>query len=112
MNLKLKTDKELEITDTLLTQMLPSHVLASMKDGVFVTDRHAAVTILYADISGFTAWAADRLPIQVIGMLSKLFCQFDKLCVKHPVYTVHTIGDCYVVLGFVDSNAATLSPSV
>lgn len=37
-------------------------------------------------------------------MLSKLFTKFDKECVRHKVYKVYTIGDCYVVLGFINAN--------
>ncbi|MBK8156698.1 MAG: hypothetical protein IPK55_12220 [Streptococcus sp.] len=33
-------------------------------------------------------------------MLSELFSKFDNLCLKHNVYKVHTIGDCYVILGY------------
>ena len=32
-------------------------------------------------------------------MLSNLFTRFDNLCVDYDVYKVHTIGDCYVVMG-------------
>ena len=32
-------------------------------------------------------------------MLSEMFTLFDKVCVVHNVYKVHTIGDCYVVMG-------------
>ena len=35
--------------------------------------------------------------------LRKLFTEFDKYCMKHEVYKVYTIGDCYVVLGVVDA---------
>ena len=35
-------------------------------------------------------------------MLSNLFSRFDKLCVECDVYKVHTIGDCYVVMGDTD----------
>ncbi len=43
-------------------------------------------------------------PEDVVNMLSKLFTKFDKECVKHKVYKVYTIGDCYVVLGFINAN--------
>lgn len=33
-------------------------------------------------------------------MLSELFTRFDKICITHHVYKVHTIGDCYVVMGY------------
>ena len=36
-------------------------------------------------------------------MLKNLFTEFDKLCVKHKVYKVYTIGDCYVVFGFLNA---------
>ena len=39
---------------------------------------------------------------KVVNTLRKLFTEFDKLCLKHNVYKVYTIGDCYVVLGIVD----------
>ena len=35
-------------------------------------------------------------------MLSDLFTEFDKICVNHKVYKVHTIGDCYVVMGLMN----------
>jgi class 3 adenylate cyclase len=40
---------------------------------------------------------------------------FDKICIKHNLYKVYTIGDCYVVLGVVDiqkRNAAKEARSV
>lgn len=43
-------------------------------------------------------------------MLRELFTEFDKMCVKHAVYKLYTIGDCYVVMGFI--NAAYRNPVV
>lgn len=60
--------------------------------------------ILFADIVGFTQWSSDKKPEEVIGMLSKLFVRFDKLCVRYNVYKVHTIGDCYVAIGYSGEN--------
>lgn len=37
-------------------------------------------------------------------MLSKLFSAFDKECNKEDLYKVYTIGDCYVVMSFLDKN--------
>ena len=36
-------------------------------------------------------------------MLSKLFTEFDKACVKHNLYKVCTIGDCYVAMSYVEA---------
>ena len=101
-NLKKLAGDEIEKTEKLLTQMMPPHVLENMKKGKSVTDRFSHVTLLYADIVGFTYWSSDKNPEQVVGMLSELFTLFDKLCVDHKVYKVHTIGDCYVVMGLMD----------
>lgn len=101
-NLKKLAEKEIEKTEKLLTQMMPPHALDNMKKGKSVTDRFSNVTLLYADIVGFTYWSSDKNPEQVVGMLSELFTHFDKTCVDHKVYKVHTIGDCYVVMGVMD----------
>ena len=83
----------------LLARLLPSHVYANLKKENAVTDKYYEETILYADIVGFTSWSSDKLPDEILGMLSGLFTEFDQACVKHQVYKVHTIGDCYVVMG-------------
>lgn len=102
-NLQKLAAREIQNTEKLLKQMMPAHVVKNLKNGIAPTDSYDSVTILYADIVGFTAWSSNRKPIEVVTMLSKLFTTFDHLCVKNHVYKVHTIGDCYVILGFADT---------
>ena len=92
--------RETEKTEELLTNMMPQHALKDLKDENFSTDRINNVSVMYADIVGFTAWSSVRQPKEVVLKLSQLFTTFDKLCLIHNVYKVHTIGDCYVVMGF------------
>ena len=99
-NLKIKSNKEIRDTEHLLVQMMPAHVVYRLSEGSSVTDKLFDVTILYADIVGFTAWSSGKSPVEVVQMLSNLFTEFDKKCVEFGVYKVHTIGDCYVILGF------------
>ncbi|CAG9332606.1 unnamed protein product [Blepharisma stoltei] len=101
-NLNKRAQREIKNTEKLLNQMIPPQVLRNLHNDVTTTDRYYDVTILYADIVGFTMWSSDKDPIDVVSMLSKLFSIFDHLCVRHNVYKVHTIGDCYVILGFTD----------
>jgi class 3 adenylate cyclase len=68
-----------------------------------VGDEFDEVTILYADIKGFTDYSASVEPKDVVKMLSALFTKFDKVCVQFNLYKVYTIGDCYVVLSFIDA---------
>ena len=98
-NLRGFAEKEISKTDKLLTQMMPPHVLENMRQDRTATDSFKDVTLLYADIVGFTAWSSDKSPKEVVGMLSELFTRFDKKCLDHHVYKVHTIGDCYVIMG-------------
>lgn len=106
-NLNKLAAREIQNTENILKQMMPSHVVKNLKNGVAPTESYEKVTILYADIVGFTAWSSNRKPIEVVTMLSKLFTTFDHLCVKNHVYKVHTIGDCYVILGFADTGDGT-----
>ncbi|CAG9334360.1 unnamed protein product [Blepharisma stoltei] len=99
-NIQLLASKEIEENNNLLGQMMPPDALSKMKEDRNITDRLFQVTLLYADIVGFTSWSSDKTPHDVVEMLSNLFTRFDRKCVEHNVYKVHTIGDCYVVMGY------------
>lgn len=90
---------ELNKIETLLTQMMPPHVFQNLREEIAIADSFQNVTILYADIVGFTAWSSNKESKEVVGMLSEFFTRFDKMCVEFDVYKVHTIGDCYVAIG-------------
>ena len=62
------------------------------------------MTLLFADIAGFTKYSSSVTPEQVVKMLRDLFTEFDKMCLNYNVYKVYTIGDCYVVSGLVNAN--------
>jgi phospholipid-translocating ATPase len=80
--------------------MIPKHIYQKLKEENETTETLTDVIILFADIVGFTQWSSDKNPQAVIEMLSHLFVKFDKLCVKYNIYKVHTIGDCYVAIGY------------
>ncbi|CAG9318895.1 unnamed protein product [Blepharisma stoltei] len=98
-NLAKAANLENQKTEQLLSFMMPKFVLEKYKQFRATTDRLFQVTLLFADIVGFTAWSSDKTPIEVVEMLSNLFTRFDKKCIEFNVYKVHTIGDCYVVMG-------------
>lgn len=58
--------------------------------------------MLFADIVGFTAFSSGKQPSEVVKMLSELFMEFDKQCDSLGLFKLYTIGDCYVVLSFID----------
>jgi class 3 adenylate cyclase len=73
-----------------------------IKHGRGCTDSYQNVTLLYADIVGFTEYSAGKSPRQVIEMLSRLFTDFDKECNRLNLFKLYTIGDCYVVMSLTD----------
>jgi class 3 adenylate cyclase len=63
-----------------------------------LADLFLETTVMFADISGFTAWSSTREPSQVFLLLESLYYQFDKVAQKKGVFKVETIGDCYVAV--------------
>ncbi|GLC38818.1 hypothetical protein PLESTM_000780800 [Pleodorina starrii] len=60
---------------------------------------HPQVTLLFADIKGFTPMCKQVTPREVMTMLNQLFSRFDAMLDKFGVFKVETIGDCYFVAG-------------
>ena len=86
-----------------VSRLLPEHIQETISTGLKSGRVYKDVTILFADIVGFTAYSAGKRPREVIEMLSKLFTAFDKECARQSLFKVYTIGDCYVVMSFIDS---------
>ena len=86
-------------SEALLLNVLPAAVAERLKAGEHqIADGLDEVTILFADIVGFTRFAASRPPAEVVGVLNRLFSRFDALCVAHGVEKVKTIGDGYMAV--------------
>ncbi|GIL79146.1 hypothetical protein Vretimale_16683 [Volvox reticuliferus] len=60
---------------------------------------HEQVTVLFADIKGFTAMSQQLHPARVMLFLDTLYNAFDLLLDECGCYKVETIGDCYMVCG-------------
>jgi class 3 adenylate cyclase len=63
-----------------------------------IADLFPETTILFADISGFTAWSSTREPSQVFVLLETIYKAFDEIAKRRRVFKVETIGDCYVAV--------------
>jgi class 3 adenylate cyclase len=91
--------READRSDALLLNVLPTSVAERLKNGeVTIADRLDEVTVLFADIAGFTAFAADRNAAEVVKVLGGLFSRFDALCAAHGVEKLKTIGDGYMAV--------------
>jgi class 3 adenylate cyclase len=87
-------------SDRLLLNVLPAAVSERLKDGENpIADDFPAVSVLFADIVGFTSMTATMAAHDVIEMLSGLFSTFDELVVERGLEKVKTIGDSYMAVG-------------
>ena len=61
--------------------------------------RHEDVSLLFADIVGFTPLAASMPAEDVVSLLAEIFKRFDELIKRCGVEKIKTIGDAYMVAG-------------
>lgn len=85
-------------SERLLLNVLPASVAARLKRGEVVADHFDQVSILFADIEGFTPYSADKAPTEVVKILNQIFSAFDKLTEKYGLEKIKTIGDAYMVV--------------
>ena len=103
--------EEKKRSDSLLLNILPEDIAAELKQfGKSYARKHDEVTIMFADIKGFTAIAEELEVQELITQLDECFRAFDYIVEKHGLEKIKTIGDAYVcVCGLpkpVDDNAA------
>ena len=53
------------------------------------------VSILFADIVGFTKMSSNKSATQLVGLLNDLFGRFDRMCSQCNCEKISTLGDCY-----------------
>jgi class 3 adenylate cyclase len=84
-------------SERLLLNVLPEPVAARLKnDEGVIADTFASVTVLFADIVGFTP-LAERLPAEeVVAALDRVFGRWDELAARYGVEKIKTIGDAYM----------------
>ena len=89
---------EQEKSERLLLNVLPAPVAARLKEqeGV-IADGFDDVTVLFADIVGFTP-LAERMPAaELVALLDRVFAGWDELAAEYGVEKIKTIGDAYMV---------------
>ena len=84
-------------SERLLLNVLPEPVAARLKEREgTIADDCPAVTVLFADIVGFTP-LSERLPAaELVSLLDRIFARWDALALEHGVEKIKTIGDAYM----------------
>ncbi|WP_228062118.1 adenylate/guanylate cyclase domain-containing protein, partial [Coleofasciculus sp. LEGE 07081] len=87
-------------SERLLLNILPEPIAQRLKrEERTIADYFPEVTVLFADIVGFTELAAQSSPIELVEILNVIFSEFDELTAKHSLEKIKTIGDSYMVVG-------------
>jgi adenylate cyclase len=97
---QLRLNSDLARKDALLSSVLPARIATRMLDGSkMIADGHSDVTVMFADIVGFTKLADTMSPKQIVRLLNQLFSGFDDIADKYGLEKIKTIGDAYLAVG-------------
>jgi class 3 adenylate cyclase len=100
-------DRERAVAERLLLNILPTPIAQRLKDGAAtIADAHPAVTVLFADLVGFTPLAAGLPSTEVVGVLNEVFSRFDRLAARFGLEKIKTIGDAYMAVAGLPDPAA------
>lgn len=100
-----RTEAELERqyarSSALMQTILPPRIAERLISGdeKKIADRVENLSVLFADLVGFTRAAHDLPPEQVIDYLDDFVRSFDDLCALHGVEKIKSVGDCYMAAG-------------
>ncbi len=90
---------EQERSEQLLLNVLPSTIAERLKQQPgAIADAFDSVTVLFADIVGFTEFAGAETAEHVVAVLNALFRRFDDVAERHGIEKIKTIGDGYMAV--------------
>lgn len=88
-----------EQSERLLLNVLPARIASKLKrEHSTIAEKFSNVTVLFADIVGFTQIAGQLSPIELVDLLNYLFSAFDMLTERHNLEKIKTIGDAYMAV--------------
>jgi adenylate cyclase len=89
-----------ERSEALILNIFPKKIAESLKNGQqTIANALDPVTVLFADLVGFTTFSAQVSPTEVVRFLNQIFSHFDALVERHSLEKIKTIGDAYMVVG-------------
>ncbi|MEG5001419.1 adenylate/guanylate cyclase domain-containing protein [Microcoleus sp. B4-D4] len=87
-------------SEELLLNILPAAIALRLKDNEHnIAESFAEVTVMFADIVGFTELSSRISATAVVEVLNDIFSAFDHLADRHGLEKIKTIGDAYMVVG-------------
>jgi len=84
-------------SEQLLLNILPKSIAERLKDGeTTIADSFSNVSVLFADLAGFTRLSTQVPPDEIVALLNRIFSAFDDLAEQYGLEKIKTIGDCYM----------------
>jgi class 3 adenylate cyclase len=84
-------------SEELLLNILPKSIAERLKQGeTTIADSFTDVSVLFADLAGFTSLSTQVAPSEIVVLLNKIFSAFDNLAERYGLEKIKTIGDCYM----------------
>jgi class 3 adenylate cyclase len=85
-------------SERLLLNVLPEAIAVRLKRGEEpIADHHDEISVLFADLAGFTVRSAREAPAETVAVLNEVFSVFDDLVRRYRLEKIRTIGDSYMV---------------
>ena len=90
--------------ERLLFAILPAAIARQLEESDdaaerVIADRFESVTVLFADVVGFTAQTTAMQAENVVARLNSVFSDFDARAQEHGLEKIKTIGDAYMLVG-------------
>jgi adenylate cyclase len=94
-------------SEALVTAVMPASIAARLKAGTErrIADRIENLSVLFADLVGFTTASHDLPPEQVVDYLDGLVRSFDALCEACGVEKIKSAGDSYMAIAGLDGDS-------
>lgn len=94
---KLELESEKRKTEKLLLNILPLKIAEELiEKGFAQPQNYSMVSVLFADIEGFSQIVQNFSPIELVEKLDEYFYEFDEIIEKFNIEKIKTIGDCYM----------------
>lgn len=96
----LELEEERHTSEGLILNVLPPLIAKRLRAGEQrIADGFDSVSVLFADIVGFTELATKQSPHVVVDILNTVFSAFDIFSERYQLEKIKTIGDAYMIVG-------------
>ena len=96
-------DQAQQKADALLLNVLPAEIAAQLKNDqhedetAVIAHESENVSVLFADMRGFTPLSTVLSPIEMVTLLNEIFSAFDVILDRYGLEKIRTVGDSYMV---------------